>query len=170
MRVPSRRRPREARTETRQMERRRPDGTPLPVEGLGALVAEGFEAGPAGVAVLLFVLVRLVVQVLAADVAESRAVGTAEDLLPQGKRDRVARPARPVEHVALDVLRGHLLVFGLLVLVLARMDRQLEDGVPKAAVARPEEPGGERQREHRPGVRTRDLERRRHLLRHREIP
>ena len=98
---------------------------------------------------LLLVRVRLVVQVLAADGAEAGAVGPAEDLVGQRERDRVARPGRDVELVADDVRRRQLLVVGLLVLVLAGADRQLEHGVAEAAVARPVQARREREREHR---------------------
>jgi len=119
--------------------------------------------------VLRFVLVRLVVQVLAALAAEAGAVGAAEDLVGQRERDRVARPLRQLEVVADHVLRLHLFVIGLFVLVLARVDAQLEDGVAEAAVARPEEPHGEREAEDRARNRARDLEDGRRFLRHRDV-
>src|SRR5262249_61358222 len=79
-------------------------------------------------------------------------------------------PARHVERVPVDVLGRQLLVLRILGLVLAHADLQLEHGVAEAAVARPEEARGEGEGEDRPGVRTRDLELGRHLLRHRQVP
>jgi len=113
--------------------------------------------------------VRLVVQVLAADLAEPGAVGAAEDLVGQCERDRIAGPGRDGEHVALDVLGRHLLVVRLLVLVLARPDRQLEHGVTKAAVARPVQADSEGEGEDRPGTGPCDPERGRHLVGHRQV-
>src|SRR4051794_35180302 len=83
----------------------------------GGLVAQCFEGRPAGIAVLLLVRVRLVVQVLSADAAETGALGHAEDLLRQRERDRVPRPGGEVEHVPVHVLRPHLVVLRRLVLV-----------------------------------------------------
>ena len=58
-------------------------------------------------------VVRLVVQVLAADRAETGAVGAAEDLVRQLERERVARPGGEVELVVLDVGRPQLFVLGI---------------------------------------------------------
>ena len=74
------------------------------------LLFELRERGPARVGLGLAVVVRLVVQVLAADRAEAGAVGLAEDLVRQLERDRVARPGREVELVVLEVDRAQLLV------------------------------------------------------------
>ena len=54
-------------------------------------------------------------------------------------------------------------------LVLARVHRHLEDGVAEAAVARPVQARREGEREDRARRRPRQLEGRRHLLRHRQV-
>src|SRR5439155_1165169 len=82
VRLPRRRHARAHRAQAGRVARRGGDGTPLPVRRL-ALFAEGFQGGPARVAVLLLVRVWLVVQVLAADAAQTGAVGAAEDLVRQ---------------------------------------------------------------------------------------
>src|SRR3954469_16923342 len=66
------------------------------VRARSVLVAERLEGGPAGIAVLLLVRVRLVVQVLPALAAEAGAVLPAEDLLRERESDRVPRPGRDV--------------------------------------------------------------------------
>ena len=60
---------------------------------------------PARVEPLVGVLVRLGVEVLAADGTETGAVGPAEDLVGQRERDRVVRPGGEVELVVGEVLR-----------------------------------------------------------------
>src|SRR5436190_526984 len=72
-------------------------------------VAELGEAAPARVDDLLIMRVRLVVQVPAADRAQARAVGAAEDLVRERERGRVPRPAREVEAGVDDVLGRELL-------------------------------------------------------------
>src|SRR5579862_7123141 len=101
-----------------------------------ARATEGVERGPARVGLVILVLVRLGVQVLAADRAEAGAVRVVEDLVRQGERERVAGPGGQVEHVVGDVRGTELLVAaGVRRLVLARADRQLEHGVGEAAEA-----------------------------------
>src|SRR6185503_18159147 len=68
------------------------------------LLFEVGERRPAGVWLGLVVVVRLVVQVLAADRAEAGTRGPAEDLVRQLERDRVARPGGKVELVVGEVL------------------------------------------------------------------
>src|SRR5438105_1716569 len=67
--------------------------------------AERFEGRPAGVPHDLVVRVRLHVQILAALRAEARAVGSAEDLVRQRERNRVARPGREVDGLVADDIR-----------------------------------------------------------------
>ena len=74
---------------------------------------------PARVEALLHVLVRLGVEVLAADRAEPGAVGAAEDLIGQRERDCVASPGGEVQPVVLEVLRPLVFALGLRRLVLA---------------------------------------------------
>src|SRR2546423_4181795 len=66
-------------------------------------VSQVCQRGPAGVCSLLVVRVRVGVQILAANGAEPRAVGPAEDLQRQRERDRVAGPGREVEPVLVEV-------------------------------------------------------------------
>ena len=128
------------------------------------------EGGPARVRLGLAVLVRLVVQVLAADPAEAGAVGLAEDLVRQLERDGVARPRREVELVVVDVDRAQLLVVaGLVRLVLARRDGHVEHGVLEAAEARAVQPRVEAQLEDGPGRGARDRQLGRHRARHRQV-
>src|SRR6266511_2403159 len=132
--------------------------------------AQGFESRPPRVGRRLVVRVRLVVQVLAADRAETGALRAAEDLVRQCQRDCIAGPGDEVEAVVLKVLRPQLLrVSGVRRLVLARVDRQLEDGVFEAAEARTVQARGEPELEDGAGRRLRDHEFRRHLLRHRKV-
>ena len=81
-------------------------------------------------------LVRLGVEVLAADGTEPGAVGAAEDLVGQRERDRVARPGREVEPVVLEVLRPLVFALGLRRLVLAQAELERQLGVLQAAEAR----------------------------------
>ena len=85
-----------------------------------------------------------VVEVLAADGAEPRAVGPAEDLVGQREHDRVARPGGQVELVVVDV-RATLLLGGLVAvgLVLARRDRHVEHRILEAPEARAVQPHAE---------------------------
>jgi hypothetical protein len=116
------------------------------------------------------VLVRLEVQVLAADRTEAGAVGPAEDLLRKRQRDRVARPGIHVELVVDEVRRAQLVAsLRIRRLVLARVDRELDDGVGKAAVARAVQPRAEPQLEHGAGARARDDELRRNGVRDRQV-
>ena len=72
-------------------------------------------------------LVRLDVEVLAADGTETGAVEAAEDLVRERERDRVVRPGGEVDAVVREVL-GPLLValrLGGLVLAQAELERQL---------------------------------------------
>src|SRR6185503_15498946 len=134
------------------------------------LLFELGQGGPARVRLGLAVLVRLVVEVLAADRAEAGAVGPAEDLVRQLERDRVARPGREVELVVLDVDRPQLLVVARARrLVLARRDGHLEHGVLEAAEARAMQSRVEAQLEDRARRGARDRQLRRHRARHRQV-
>ena len=120
---------------------------------------------------MLLVLVRLVVQILAADRTEAGAVGAAQDLVRQGKRDRVARPGREIEVVIVQVRRPQLVgAVGIRRLVLARSDRDVEDGIVEAAVAGPVQAGREAQLEDGAGARPGDRELSRDPVGHRQVP
>src|SRR6266542_6683631 len=69
---------------------------PQPARRLEAVLELG-ERRPARVGLRLFVLVRLRVQVLAADRTEAGAIRFAEDLVRELECERVAGPAREVE-------------------------------------------------------------------------
>ena len=116
------------------------------------------ERGPARVDRLLDVLVRLDVEILAADGTEPGAVGVVEDLLGQREHDFVARPRREVELVVVDVLRPLLLALGLRRLVFAEAERQRQLGVLEAAEARAVERDVERELEDGAARRARDDE------------
>jgi len=73
-------------------------------------VPQLFERAPPRIGLEIRMLVRLVVQVLAADRAEARTVGAAEDLLRQRERDRIPRPRPDLELLVDDVLRAEALV------------------------------------------------------------
>src|SRR5207245_5439304 len=105
--------------------------------------AERLERGPTGICRRLLVLVRLDVQILAADGAEPGAVGAAQDLVRQRERDRVAGPRREVERLVADVGRAQLLVPGLRRVVLAPLDRELEHRIREAAEPTPVQPDSE---------------------------
>lgn len=93
-------------------------------------------------------VVRLDVQVPAADRAETRAVGPAEDRVGKTEGDLVARPGTDVELAVGDVLAAELLVApGVGRLVLLRVDLHLDLRGREAAHARPLEPRGEGQPE-----------------------
>ena len=109
-------------------------------------------AQPSGAGVVLLVLVRLLVQVLAAHRAEARAVGVVEDLGRQVEDERVARPAGEVELVVRDVLRAQFLVrVGARRVVLTGGDAVVDRRVAEAALARAVQPADERQLEERAG-------------------
>lgn len=72
------------------------------------LIAQVREGGPAGIGLGVLVLVGLDVQVLAADRAQTRAVGAAQDLIRDLERDRVAQPCRELQVVVDDVVRPQL--------------------------------------------------------------
>src|SRR5262249_21257248 len=111
-------------------------------------VAQLLERSPPLVGGRVLVLVRLGVQVATAHGAEPRAVLAAEDLVRQLQRDRIARPRGQVDAVVLDV-RAPQLLGGARArrLVLARADRELEDGVGEASIAGPVEASCERELE-----------------------
>ena len=102
------------------------------------LLAQSFQCSPPRIGRFLFVGVRLVVEVLAADRAEPGAVRAAEDLVGEGESNCVTRPCNEVELVVNHVLRPQL-VGSLWVrrLILASRDRQLEHRVLETAEARP---------------------------------
>src|SRR5262249_52413267 len=113
-----------------------------------SFLAQLVERGPARVDSLLHVLVRLGIQILAADRAEAGAIVAAEDLVGQCERDRVAGPGGEVEAVVLQIL-GPIVVTlrsGRLILAQAEGERQLR--VREAAEARAGERDVERQLEH----------------------
>src|SRR5207247_4439408 len=144
------------------------DGHGRPVYRSSAeVVPERLEGGPARVAVLLLVGVRLVVQVLAAFGAEAGAVGPAEDLVREGERDGVARPGGDVELVVVEIRGRQLLVVGRGGLVLADRNRHLEHRVAQAAVAGAVQARREGEREDGPGRGAGDDELRRDPLRNR---
>src|SRR3990170_414811 len=76
---------------------------------LSEAVAELLKRRPAWVGLGLVVRVRLEVQVLAANGAETGAVGRMQDLVGQRQSDRIARPGRQLELVVDDVLAAELL-------------------------------------------------------------
>src|SRR5437764_5309075 len=113
---------------------------------------------------------RLVVQILPADRTEPGAVWTAEDLVRQGKRKRVAGPTREVELVVGHVRRSELLrAARVRRLVLVRIDRKLERRVAEATEAGAVEPPRELKLEDQARARTRDLEPGGDALRHGEV-
>ena len=104
-------------------------------------------------------LVRLDVEVFAADGTEACAIGTAEDLLRQREGDRVACPPVDVELVVDEVRRPQLVTsFGIRRLVLPGVDVEIDDGVRETAVARPVQARVEMELEDRAGARARDDE------------
>src|SRR4051794_16781813 len=74
-------------------------------DGRSEPVAELGEGRPPRVGLRLAVLVRLQVEILAADAAESGAVRAAEDLVGKRQDQRVAGPRREVEAVLREVRR-----------------------------------------------------------------
>jgi hypothetical protein len=56
---------------------------------------------------------RLRVEVLAADRAETGTVGTAEDLVRQRERDGIVRPGGQVEAIVVEVLGSLVVALGL---------------------------------------------------------
>ncbi len=125
---------------------------------VGRRLAERLEGGPARVGALVDVLVRLDVEILAADRAEAGAVVAAEDLIGQRKRDLVVRPGREVELVVDEVLGPLVLALGLRRLVLTQAERERQLGVGEAAETRAGERDVERELEHRAARRARDGE------------
>src|SRR6266511_3497835 len=97
------------------------------------------ERGAARIELLVVVRMGRVVQIAAADGAQPGAVGPAEDLFRKLEDERVARPAREVELVVLEIWRAQLLRVRARRLVLPRRDDGVDDGVGEAAVARPVE-------------------------------
>jgi hypothetical protein len=133
-------------------------------------VAQLLERRPARVGRRLLVLVRLDVQILAADGAEPLAVGRVEDLVGKRERDRVARPGRQLDLVVDDVLAAQLGASGRVgVVVLARVDTHVDHRVLEAAHARPVQSDGEAQPEHEPARRLRDRQLGRRRLRHGQV-
>src|SRR5919201_3935302 len=133
-------------------------------------VAQLRERGPAGVGLRLAVVVRLLVQILAADRAEARAVGPAQDIVRQREADQVPRPGGQVEPVLVEIRVAEL--FGLARtrrLVLPPREIELEQGIGEAAETRPVETRVEAELEHRAGARTRDRNLRRDRVRHRDV-
>src|SRR3989442_10002925 len=107
------------------------DSAPFRDKGRGRsglqLLAQALERGPAGIGLLILVLVGIVVQALPALRAEPRAIRAAEDLVRQGQSDRVARPRRQIEVVLVQVRRAELVVApGVFRLVLACRGRHLQ--------------------------------------------
>ena len=114
-------------------------------------------------------LVRLGIEVLAADGTEPCAVGTTEDLVGQRERDRVACPRGEVEPVVLEVLRPLVVALGLRRLVLAQTELQRELGVFEAAEARAVQRDVERELEDGAARGARDCELGRRRIRPRLI-
>ena len=77
---------------------------------IGHVRAERLERRPTRIGRRHFVLVRLEVQVLPADGAETRAIGAAEDLVRDVESDEVTHPGADVEVAVDEVLRPQLLV------------------------------------------------------------
>ncbi len=100
-------------------------------------LAQPFERSPARIDDLVHVLVRLEVQVPAANRAEAGAVGVVEDLIRQRQRDRVARPGRELEVIVDDVLALELVVPARCRgVIFPRVHPDVECGVLEAAHAR----------------------------------
>src|SRR5580765_6444162 len=113
----------------------------------------------------------LEVQVLAADRTEPRAVGPAENLLRQRERDRITRPTMHVELVVREIGRSQLVAaLGVRGLILACIDRELDDRVGKAAIARAVQPGIEAQLEECAGAGPPDDELGGHRVRNGQVP
>src|SRR6478752_8028117 len=88
----------------------------------------------------------LVVQVLPADRAETRAVVAVEDLAGQRERERIAGPRGEIDGLVGDIGRDELLVAGRVVrVVLARVDRLVECRVRKTPEAGAVQAGAERE-------------------------
>jgi hypothetical protein len=104
------------------------------------------------------VLVRLRVEVLAADRAEAGAVRAGRGSARAARGRCVARPAREIEAIVLQILRPLLLALWLRRLVLAEAERERQLGVGEAAEARPVERDVERELEHGAARRTRHRE------------
>ena len=110
---------------------RAPERAPTVAASVARVAAQRLERRPARVDRLVVVLVRLHVQVLAADGAEPCAVGSAEELVGHLERELVASPGADVEVPLDDVLRPQLVVpgrVGRLVLLGVDQDRQAQPG------------------------------------------
>ena len=105
------------------------------------------------------VLVGAGVEVLAADRAQPGAVLAADDLGGQRERERVVRPRRHVEVVAVDVRRVELIAVRAGLVDLAGVDDDLGRRAGQAAHARARDVGAEAQPQRPPAVRhPRDVE------------
>src|SRR5262245_53479108 len=89
---------------------------------------------------MLVLLGISVVEGLAADGAESRAIGAAEQLRGQGEDERVGRPALGVEASVIDVRGEELLVAAARLVDLAGVDAGVEPGLLETAHAGSGEP------------------------------
>src|SRR6185312_11936309 len=134
------------------------------------VVPQPLERGPARVGLVVLVDMRLVVEVLAANGAETGAVGAAEDLVREREDQRVARPRRQIEAAVDEVRSGQLVGVGARGLVLAQAQRLLDDGVAEAANAGAVQSHREAQLEHPAGRGTRDRELGRNCLRDGDVP
>src|SRR5690349_12415375 len=126
---------------------------------LSQAISDLVEHGPPGVDRLFFMPMRLLVEVLAADRAETCTVGSAHDLIRKLEGDRVTRPDRELEAVVDDVRAAELLV-GAVVrrVVLAPVDGDVDDGIVEAAHARSVQACREAKPEHVAAGRTVDRE------------
>lgn len=113
------------------------------------LVANLRESGPPRIGLAVDVLVRLEVEVLAADRTEPGAVLTAQDLVGELQRDCVARPCGKLNVILEDVVRAQLVPRRCVEVVkLARPHLASDLRMPEAAHARSAEPSVEPQFEH----------------------
>src|SRR5919204_1584531 len=134
------------------------------------LFTQRLERGPARVGRYLVVRVRFAIQVLPAHRAQPGAIRPAEDLVRDRKAESVARPRGEIELVVHDVLRLQLLgLTGTGLLVLARLDRQLNHRLVETPEAGAVEPRREAQLEDGTRARFRDHERGGNLLRHGDV-
>src|SRR5688572_30336330 len=102
------------------------------------VVSEPLQCRPARVGRALRVLVRLLVQVLAADGAQTRAVLAAEDLIRKLERDGVARPDAQLELLVDDVVGVQLVCRrGVEIVEFARAHLSNDLGKTQTAHARP---------------------------------
>src|SRR3954469_3442880 len=113
---------------------------------------------------------RLLVQILAADRAEARAVGRVEDLAGKRQRERVARPRGEIDGFVDDIGRDELLVArGVRGVVLARVDRLVDRRVRETPEARAVQARAKRKLVDVPGRRLGDRELRGHAVRHGQV-